>query len=171
MSAQTAYLDSLKNIIKQQRSNDTARFKLLYGYAQHYYGQAEADSADNYIEQAFSLASQMKYADGLADYHHFKAVSNKNRQILDSAMFYAREELKWGLQANDKNKLAYAYNDIGNMHIYFGNGDSAVINFLNGLSVAEKSNNRRLAANILFNLSAAYNMIDNYKASRNYAKK
>ncbi len=169
--AQTAYLDSLKEEINNHPKNDTLRFKLDYGYAQYYYALLNQDSAAFYNEKAHRRAQQMQYAEGLADYHHFKAVSNRQQQLLDSAMLHAREELKWALQAKDKNKLAYAYNDMGNMHIYFGNGDSATSHLLKGLPIAEKQHNLRLAANIAFNLSAAYNMIDNYTASRDYAKK
>src|SRR5690606_12803490 len=169
--AQNPVLDSLRNEQKRDPANDTLRMKVYIQYALQYYAQSEVDSAASFIEKAHQLATQLHHAGGLADYHHFLAVSSKQRQQLDTAMHHAREELRWALEAADENKLAYAYNDVGNMHIYFGNGDSATINLLRGLPVAEKANNHRLAANISFNLSAAYNMIANYTASRDYAKK
>jgi len=169
--AQNPVLDSLRNEQKRDPANDTLRMKVYIQYALQYYAQSEVDSAASFIEKAHQLATQLHHAGGLADYHHFMAVSSKQRQQLDTAMHHAREELRWALEAADENKLAYAYNDVGNMHIYFGNGDSATINLLRGLPVAEKANNHRLAANISFNLSAAYNMIANYTASRDYAKK
>ncbi len=171
MQAQTAYLDSLKMAIHQHPHNDTLRYKLYFGYAQYYYAQSHMDSAAYYIEKTHRLVRKMDYADGFADYHHFKAVASKQRGLLDSAMMHARKELQWASKATDKGKLAFAYNDMGNMHIYFGNGDSAAVHLIKGLTIAEKYNNRRLAANMSFNLSAAYNMIDNNPKSRDYAKK
>jgi len=170
-SAQNPFLDSLKKELKKSPENDTLLYKLDFQFAQYYYGQSKTDSAMFYIEKAHHSARRMQYADGLADYHHFMAVFSKQQQLLDTAMMHARKELTWALQAADKNRLVYAYNDVGNMHIYFGNGDSATINLLKGLPIAEKYKNLRLAANISFNLSAAYNMIDNYTASRDYAEK
>lgn len=169
--AQTAYLDSLKREIRQHPKNDTLIYKLELGYAKYYYARSNTDSAAYHIEKTHHLVRQMQYADGLADYHHFKAVASKQQGLLDSAIRHARKELLWAVKAADKSKLAFAYNDVGNMHIYFGNGDSATIHLIKGLSIAEKFNNDRLAANISFNLSAAYNMIDNYRASRDYAEK
>ncbi len=169
--AQSPMLDRLQNEQKKDPGNDTLRMNVYLQYALHYYGQSQEDSATFFIEKVHHLATQLHHAGGLADYHHFMAVSAKQRQQLDTAMHHAREELRWALEATDETKLAYAYNDVGNMHIYFGNGDSATINLLRALPVAEKTDNHRLAANISFNLSAAYNMIDNHSASRDYARK
>lgn len=123
-SAQTPRLDSLTKALSASPDNDTLQYRLDFQYAQYYYGNSQADSADYYIEKAYRRAQQLNYADGFADYHHFKAVESRGRQLLDTAMMHARKELAWALRAADKNKLAYAYNDVGNMHIYFGNSDS-----------------------------------------------
>jgi len=170
-SAQSPVLDSLIQESNKYPENDTLHYKLDFQYAMYYYGASKEDSATIYIEQAYRRAKQMHYTDGLADYHHFMAVASKKKQLLDSAMQHSRMGLSWALQAADKEKLAFAYNDLGNMHIYFGKGDSAIVNLLKGLPIAEGCKNSRLACNIAFNISAAYNMMDNHTVSRDYARK
>lgn len=173
---QTNTLDSLRDrAVRQravrQRGADTTLYHYYFQAALFHNAGGAADSATIYLKKAFNLARRMNYNEGMADHFHFLSVVYSRGQQYDSAMASVREEGYWAQKSGHPLKLAYAYNDLGNMHIYYGNGDSAVISFLKALPLAENQGQDRLVSNISNNLSAAYNMIADYAASRQYAKK
>lgn len=170
-NAQNKLLDSLKAQKDNYPQNDTLRYEWEFQSALYYFGNAEKEKAAMYLDRAYQLAKKMSYADGFADYHHYMAISSNSDRKRDTAMQHARKGLQWALQASRPQKLATAYNDIGNMHITVGNGDSAVFFLLKGLPVAEQNKLHKLGTNIAYNLSAAYDILEDYSNSRDYATK
>lgn len=169
-NSQTKILDSLERQFKMLPSDSTAS-ALFSGKALYYHGQEKMDSFQLFMHRLKQYAESHDYPAGLADLYHLSVYQHVMQTQYDTAILYARTELKWALKSDHPKKIAYAYNSIGNTFIYLGNGDSSAINLLRGLPYAWRSGDKRLPVNMLFNLSAAYNILENYALARDHAKK
>ena len=168
--AQNKTLDSLSELMQLHPANATIAV-YHYEHAFYYYQQAREDSFLYFANALLALGKQTANAAVMADYYNLMTSAVIRKQLYDSANIYCRSQISWAMKSGDPHKIGYAYNALGNTYIYLGNGDSAVIYLLRGLPYSEKSTNTRLEVNMLYNLSAAYNLIDNNIAARLHAQK
>lgn len=166
--AQTRAIDSLKNELKKQDKEQT-RFRFYYEAAMYYVGVSK-DSAEYFGDQMIKLARNFDDNDKWSDYYHFLTLHLAQQKQYDSARRVGLEGLNYSMKTNEDRRIAFAFNNLGNIHMHLSQGDSAVIYFLKGLNYAEKAGHRLLRVNMLNNLSAAYNMIGNNTMAIRYAK-
>jgi signal transduction histidine kinase len=165
--AQSAATDSLRKLLDAHPQQDTVRVNLLNNFALEI-RRYDRKQMQAITEQALALSQQLKYQKGegfalmntavvdFDKYDYSAAYSNfeKAKQIFD--------------QLKDEYDLAILYNRRGRLYMDDGKHALSLNDYLEGIKLAEKTGNVRLAIDIKSNVGYLYNILGEYSKAIPY---
>ncbi len=152
--AQPAKVDSLEQVLKLHRTNDTVRVNLLNQIAYSVY-TTNADKTRSYATQADKLSDKLHFRKGKAESLRLIGISYANSDEA-KALAYFQSALKVSEETNYQIGIIKCLNSIG---ITFGNRgmDARAIGcYKKAIRIAEAINNPLEKAKCLINISKTY---------------
>lgn len=170
LQAQNNLLDSLQKRILQSPVDSTI-ITWYYQKANYFSTEGNKDSLKYFTNKLHEFAMEKKEAVAFALYFHLLTFEQVENKQYDSAVYFSGIGYEWAIKSKKAFNIATALNAMGNAFIYLGNEDSGVIKFLKALPFAQQSGNTKLRINVMYNLSAAYNLIGNFEPAKDAAMK
>jgi signal transduction histidine kinase len=159
--AQTENIDSLENILKTYKTEDTVKINLLNEIAFLVY-KNDADKAQDYANQAVELSDKLLFLKGKVKSTYLIGLSYSKSDKLKAIEYYQKalkiaEEIKYipGID-HCLSSLAISYKSLGENF-------KTIECYQKGVKMYEELNDKLETANWLQRLSMIYRMIGNYE--------
>lgn len=135
------------------------------------YRNINADSSLYFGKQAFELASEINYENGIIKSLNFQGIAYRNKSDYSNAFKFFVEALKAAEEVQNLEQIGYSNINIGNVYIYQTNYEGALEYFEKALVPATELDDQSMMAYIHLNLGRTYSRINEYeKAEANYLK-
>src|SRR6187401_2292307 len=170
LMAQSALIDSLKNLLEKHPQQDTVRVNLLNDLAIEY-RRFDKSKAPAIVEEALQVARKIDYAKG----EGFALLNSgnilyDNVNYLGSIRFYDEAKVVFE-KIDDKDGLATMFRSRGRAFMREGKYPEALDDYLTGNKLAEETGDLRLAITIKSDIGYLYNLIgDDAKATPYYTE-
>jgi len=169
-NAQNAKVDSLENVLKIHKTDDTIKVNLLNQIAYLIY-QKDSGKAQNYAAQAGELSDKLFFLKGKAESYWVIGTSilyNKSDRL---ALDYFLKALKIAEEINNKPKTVKYLIGCGMIYKSLGNNSTAIECYEKAIKIAEEFSDKSLLAAALTNISIVYSSEGNAdKALEGYQK-
>ena len=148
LTAQTAYVDSLRNRY-QSEADPQARIDILYQIALE-------ESLDNpgkgmaYADTLANLAEEEKYSKGLAMSYHLRGFAFDDQGKHQEALEAFKLELSLFQELGDTDEISTCYTNLGSIFSNLGQMDSSIFYYVRALEMDEQSGDL-LGASIVHN--------------------
>lgn len=160
-TAQNTRVDSLENILKLHKAEDTAKVNLLNKIAYSVYNN-DAKKTLNYATQAGELSDKLNFLKGKAESTWLIGISyDKSDKLL--ALDYFQKALKIAEAINYKTGIANYLNASANVYKFQGNDSLAIACYQKAIKISEELNDKFSMAKYLQNLSIVYSGEGKYK--------
>ncbi len=154
-SAQSEYIDSLKQALTKPVKNDTMR-AFQYNELAWSYLDLNIQKAGDYQQKGYSLSKKINYLNGVADAMNTKGIILRIENKPKEAIKLYNQVIEIRKKQHNESKLIGAYSNLGS--VYFESGDNAhALKFYEKafeLSVKLKEEDNQLV--LLTNLGVAY---------------
>jgi two-component system, NtrC family, sensor kinase len=169
-AAQTPAIDSLENLIKNDRIGNEQRIDVLMQLARKKASLSPDDALENGL-QALALAERIQNKRLMADAAKIVGINYYRKSDFSNALDYFNQALQINIELNNEAELAPCYNNIGLVYNQMGYYDLALQNHLNQLKVNEALKYQRGMAISHLHIGNVYNNIDeNDNAILHYLK-
>ena len=169
IKAQNTKVDSLENVLKLHKADDTAKVNLLIKIAHAIYLK-DLEKGRSCATQAGELSDKLNFGKGKAESLWVMGLSyNKPDKLM--AIDYFQKALKTAKEINYTTGIKKYLTSLG-LNYKNQNKDSlAIRSFREAIEISEGENDRLGMAKSLINLSLIYSKVDNYeKALEGYQK-
>ena len=153
-AAQRQKIDSLENILKQHRTNDTVRVSLLNKIAYLSYSN-NSKKAKAYATLSGNLSDKLEYKKGKATSLWLMGLSHlgSDKKI---SLSYFRQALSISEKINDKAGMANYLIAVGNITRDLGDSKQGDACYQRALSVAREIGDKQIEAKCLVNICRSY---------------
>lgn len=165
----SAVRDSLQQVVRRNQL-DTSTVHALYSYGE-LLEYDQPDSALYYYTRAQSVAREIGYTKGEADFASYALPVYNNRGQYRTGLDLAREALVLYKKLGRPRDLAIGYLNVGSEWQYLSDFRTAADNYLAARSYAEQSNDLRLLRITNNNLASVFLSLSEFNKGRDYALK
>lgn len=171
MQAQKRYADSLEKILLQSSPTytlaDSSRVQVLNNLA-FALRNIEVARAASYARQARELAEKIGYARGLARAIGYQGMMAYRQGKYDFAIAYHLQSLDIADSINDRQLIAFRYNDLANVYLDKGDWAKAMLYNQKSLAIKQKLNDKEGIATSFRNMGMIYLRQKNYDSALIY---
>lgn len=155
VNAQSTKVDSLENVLRIHKTDDTIKVNLLNQIAYLVY-QKDSGKAQNYATQAGELSDKLSFLKGKAESYWVVGTSILYSKSDKLALDYFLKALKIAEEIDNKPKIAKYIIGCGMIYKSLGNNSAAIECYEKAIKIAEKFNDKSLLATALTNISIVY---------------
>jgi tetratricopeptide (TPR) repeat protein len=163
-------IDSLRNILEDEKKSDSIRFKAINTYyLTNTY--AQPDSVLVLINYHYDLAKEKKFIKEMAKALNEKSYAYYIKGDTKKSMEFLMQSIKLYEQLDEPLTLATLYSNIGNIYGEEKKYQEAVRYFNSSLEIFRKQGQKTGEARMLHNLGVIYNALDIYDVALTYLNK
>jgi len=166
--SQEQNLDSLENIIKTHKKDDTIKANVLTEIAWSYRNEGEREKGFLYANQAIALSEKLQFAKGSAKAKNLMGVLYMDGGDFNEALASYSEALKIRQTIDDKPGVAWCYNNIGVVLEKQGSYDLALKNHFTALKIRESIDDKAGMAASYNNIGQIYMSLENNNEALRY---
>lgn len=155
--SQSTIIDSLEQELTLHPKQNSKKVDILHELAHYYRGQ-DINVAQEKCQEAFQLATQLNYQEGLAKNSLIQSKIHLSKSEFKDANEDALKSLKQYEQLKDDNTdgLIAVYNTLGMLGNYQNNPDTAIYYFKTAILIAKKNNHLIGESNMLNNIGVTF---------------
>jgi tetratricopeptide (TPR) repeat protein len=163
-------IDSLRNILEDEKKSDSIRFKAINTYyLTNTY--AQPDSVLVLINYHYDLAKEKKFIKEMAKALNEKSYAYYIKGDTKKSMEFLMQSIKLYEQLDEPLTLATLYSNIGNIYGEEKKYQEAVRYFNSSLEIFRKQGQKTGEVRMLHNLGVIYNALDIYDVALTYLNK
>lgn len=155
INAQNAKVDSLENVLKIHKTDDTLKVKLLNQIAYLIF-QNDSGKAQSYATQAGELSDKLSFRKGKAESFWVIGASISYYKSDKLALDYYLKALKIAEEINSKHSTVKYLIGCGMLYKSIGNNSAAIECYEKAILIAGEFNDKLLLAAALTNISIVY---------------
>ncbi len=155
INAQNAKVDSLENVLKIHKTDDSLKVKLLNQIAYLIY-QNDSGKAQSYATQAGELSDKLSYLKGKAESFWVMGASISYNKSDKLALNYYLKALKIAEEIKSKPSTVKYLIGCGMLYKSIGNNSAAIECYEKAIIIAGEFNDKSLLAAALTNISIVY---------------
>jgi tetratricopeptide (TPR) repeat protein len=157
--------------ISQNANYDKGRANALYRVGRSYAFQRDFTRSDDYLNQALSLAREIKDLKIQGEAQYVQAENLRMTGKVEEALRMYNNTLEISQKAEDLNTLASIYASIGGIHFAQGNFNEAIKNYEEAKRLRIEQGNALRAAHMDISIANAYFYIAKYDLAIEYYQK
>jgi tetratricopeptide (TPR) repeat protein len=154
-AAQTAEIDSLKKVLKEE-TEDSVRVMLMQRIGWRLYARSEYTAALDYADKAIQIAKRNKDKAAIAKSYSIRGEVFFDQGNYTEAMKNHLKALKLREEIQNKKAIAASLHNIAHIHQYQNSHSEALINYLEALKLKEEASDQRDIAMTINNLANVY---------------
>ena len=154
----------------QTAADDTSRVLALLDYGGLYY-MSDYDSAEHYYRLARDLSLRINYYRGYQRYVSYQSEINNLKGLFDLNLVNLRTGLEMALKKKDPLYQGVHLSNIGNIHLFKANNDSAAWYFMQASQQFEKAKDSMRMGMVYSNLSIVFENLRQYELSMFYIRR
>lgn len=168
--AQNVKIDSLKNLLINNKQKDTTRVNTLHGLAFLHF-QKDMNLTNLYLNEAETISDSLDYKKGKADVLSLKGILQNRKSNYEEGLKYFQKSLQIFESLNDKAGIASSYNSIGVTHLQQSQNKEALSYLKKALAIYEYIGDKNKLVAGYMNLGSVNSSIGSYPEAISYYKK